>query len=457
MNDKPITKQQLDALEIAVDKLFARIGIDVEFTRHFIDRLNDERNRKQITLKELGQLFAKEYQRWGKEISTMPISAQAVMKDLSSAINLPMVIDKSGKQKQLVAKTILRKPNFKTTSRELPVENVQLEKKMNWHKKNKKPMSEKLTKQLSEAGLLKESDPKSFIKNMRQQGWDIYASRMNGKHLIEFTVDGNDAYIIGDGGEWELYRDGSTITGRGEMFDSLEAAFQSAISVTEKDDPCWDDYKQIGMKKKNGKSVPNCVPVEEDIDDAPLDVKTLRPQEIAKKHDVPIKIIIQQLNKGIDVEMEHTSNHDTATEIALDHLGEDPDYYKKLADIDSGHSFEEVKNAWQNYKLDEKPSLPANTTLLKMSSEARLLKTALDELDNMVQKNNGRQSLVGLAFDIAQLFNLSSIATVRELAELYREWKGDTVVTEGWMEKNFYYIDEVIETKPKKKCRPKAK
>lgn len=29
-----------------------------------------------------------------------------------------------------------------------------------------------------------------------------------------------------------------------------------------KDDPCWDGYKQVGMKKKKGKSVPNCVPEE---------------------------------------------------------------------------------------------------------------------------------------------------------------------------------------------------
>jgi len=27
-----------------------------------------------------------------------------------------------------------------------------------------------------------------------------------------------------------------------------------------KDDPCWKGYKQVGMKKKNGKEVPNCVP-----------------------------------------------------------------------------------------------------------------------------------------------------------------------------------------------------
>lgn len=25
-------------------------------------------------------------------------------------------------------------------------------------------------------------------------------------------------------------------------------------------DPCWDDYRQLGTKKKNGKTVPNCVP-----------------------------------------------------------------------------------------------------------------------------------------------------------------------------------------------------
>lgn len=33
-------------------------------------------------------------------------------------------------------------------------------------------------------------------------------------------------------------------------------------STTEKkaDDPCWKGYKQVGMKEKNGKEVPNCVP-----------------------------------------------------------------------------------------------------------------------------------------------------------------------------------------------------
>lgn len=31
-----------------------------------------------------------------------------------------------------------------------------------------------------------------------------------------------------------------------------------------KNDPCWKGYKMVGSKKKNGKDVPNCVPVGED-------------------------------------------------------------------------------------------------------------------------------------------------------------------------------------------------
>jgi hypothetical protein len=31
-------------------------------------------------------------------------------------------------------------------------------------------------------------------------------------------------------------------------------------SIEEDDDPCWDNYQMVGMKKKDGKEVPNCVP-----------------------------------------------------------------------------------------------------------------------------------------------------------------------------------------------------
>jgi hypothetical protein len=35
-----------------------------------------------------------------------------------------------------------------------------------------------------------------------------------------------------------------------------------------RDNPCWDGYKPVGTKTKNGKEVPNCVPEETELDEA---------------------------------------------------------------------------------------------------------------------------------------------------------------------------------------------
>jgi hypothetical protein len=41
---------------------------------------------------------------------------------------------------------------------------------------------------------------------------------------------------------------------------TLDIESKENIEEKDKDDPCWVGYKQVGMKKKNGKEVPNCVP-----------------------------------------------------------------------------------------------------------------------------------------------------------------------------------------------------
>ena len=122
--DQPVTQIQLNALEKALDKVFAQVGIDVEFTRHFIDRVNDERNGKQITLGELGQLFKKEFIRFGKPIAQMGPNQEAVLKDLSSDINVPfaLVWDRENQELDLIAKTVMRKKDFRTTNKEFSVE-----------------------------------------------------------------------------------------------------------------------------------------------------------------------------------------------------------------------------------------------------------------------------------------------------------------------------------------------
>lgn len=62
------------------------------------------------------------------------------------------------------------------------------------------------------------------------------------------------------------------------------------------------------------------------------DGKTL--DEVAKKHGVLPDRLERQLAMGRKVESEHTSDPDTAEEIALDHLWEDPAYYTKLKKVE---------------------------------------------------------------------------------------------------------------------------
>jgi hypothetical protein len=56
--------------------------------------------------------------------------------------------------------------------------------------------------------------------------------------------------------------------------------------------------------------------------------------EIASKHGVDKRQIQSQLQKGIKVEYEHTTDKAKAREIALDHLNELPDYYDRLATVE---------------------------------------------------------------------------------------------------------------------------
>jgi hypothetical protein len=43
------------------------------------------------------------------------------------------------------------------------------------------------------------------------------------------------------------------------------------IPLKEMENPCWKGYEMVGTKKKNGKEVPNCVPVNEEMDDDDYD------------------------------------------------------------------------------------------------------------------------------------------------------------------------------------------
>ena len=66
-------------------------------------------------------------------------------------------------------------------------------------------------------------------------------------------------------------------------------------SKINEDDGCWDTHKQVGMKKKNGKMVPNCVPKEE----IELDEKIAGLVTKAEKSGMPYGILKKVYDRGM--------------------------------------------------------------------------------------------------------------------------------------------------------------
>jgi hypothetical protein len=119
-----LSQADVDGIARFADKLYKKLGIDITFTKHFMDRVNDDRNGKPISGAELVRLFKREYERWGKDVAKMGPDMEGTFKDLTTDINLPFVLrwDRDEKELDLVAKTVMRKKDFKTRNQEFPVD-----------------------------------------------------------------------------------------------------------------------------------------------------------------------------------------------------------------------------------------------------------------------------------------------------------------------------------------------
>lgn len=120
--ERPVTKSDLNKLETYLDKLWGQIGMDIEFSRHFLDRLNDARNQTQITIRELAKIFVESFKKHGGELSRAE-NLQAVLTDLSSKVNIPFVIqwNRRTRELELMSKTIMRKTKFGTSNKRFTV------------------------------------------------------------------------------------------------------------------------------------------------------------------------------------------------------------------------------------------------------------------------------------------------------------------------------------------------
>jgi transcriptional antiterminator len=81
----------------------------------------------------------------------------------------------------------------------------------------------------------------------------------------------------------------------------------------------------------------------------------LSPKDIAKKFDVSVKDVKNQIEKGKKVESEHTDDEEKQNEIASDHVSEFPDYYDRIEKMEK-----QAEKYWKD-KLSESKVFIKNT------------------------------------------------------------------------------------------------
>jgi hypothetical protein len=111
-----MSKSQLNQVEKYAEKQLS--PEDIEFTNHFFDRVNDVRNGKEISDAELTGFF-KRLARHKKEFKEfLEKFHQIVVKDKRNDINIPFVKQSN----HIIAKTVMRKGDFKSTNQTLTIE-----------------------------------------------------------------------------------------------------------------------------------------------------------------------------------------------------------------------------------------------------------------------------------------------------------------------------------------------
>ena len=213
-----VTAVDIQQLEQFADRIFANVGIDVEFTKHFKDRVNSERNAKPIVPAELTRLFKQERKRYGKPIAQMGPDSEAVMRDLQTDINVPFALtyDKDNDELDLIAKTVMRKKDFSTPNRIFAVEDspFRIGTRYEMPRKSVRPIP-----------VVKEGATK---KHPKEPG--AYLMTHNGlEYKISRHLDDNDIHR----GEWDIFVKGiSAFTGdKWEWVDTVSQRWNAIARV----------------------------------------------------------------------------------------------------------------------------------------------------------------------------------------------------------------------------------
>jgi len=98
---------------------------------------------------------------------------------------------------------------------------------------------------------------KKFIKHSEDNSGD-FPEEATPLSTPEFKED--DEIVIRNGKKDELKKFQGDLADVARIIQSLKDQSQTVPRFGQDADPCWEGYKQVGMKEKDGKEVPNCVP-----------------------------------------------------------------------------------------------------------------------------------------------------------------------------------------------------
>ena len=118
------------------------------------------------------------------------------------------------------------------------------------------------------------------------------------------------------------------------------------------------------------------------LTEAYLSEKSL--EDLARKHDVSVKSLEKQLEMGIEVEKEHTSDEDKARKIALDHLEEVPEYYSKLK------KYVEPKKVDENMSYTNHWTQIIRQLINEGHTKAELMKLSDEKLKDLHKEYSGK-------------------------------------------------------------------
>ena len=301
-----ISKSQLNAIEAYADKLFAKLGIDIEFTKHFLDRVNDERNKKPISVPELMGMFKRLHRKHGKPLSKVDDDFDAVVKDFNNNINIPFAINVTPNDIDLVAKTVMRKKDFKTSTPVIALnENASYQKDINLIEK-----LATLTQHMLDKGMNIEPLPNlEFVNGDSENARDFFGKTAyydpTSQTIVLYT-EGRHPKDIARSYTHEMIH----------HIQNLEGRLGNITTTNTQED---DDLNKIEAEANlNG-------------------TMTFRNwTDSINEYITPAdksKVDSKELKMGIEVEMEHTNDPKEAEVIALQHLAEDPKYYTKLATL----------------------------------------------------------------------------------------------------------------------------